>query len=159
MIADATELARWDSLPVEGRAAWAAFLRAHATVVRALDAELAAAHGVPLSSFDALVQLSLSEQGELRMAELADRVVLSRSGLTRLVDRLERERLVERRRCASDARAMYARITPSGRKRLAQVMPAHVDGIRRLFVGRLTAHELRTLAAVLGRLCERGDGS
>jgi DNA-binding MarR family transcriptional regulator len=157
MIARATLLAPWHSLPEEGRAAWATFLRAHAEIVRRLDTELEAAHGLPLTSYDALVQLSLAEGGELRMAELADAVLLSRSGLTRLVDRLEREGLVERRRCTADARATYARLTERGLERLAEAMPTHVDGIRRLVVDRLDAEELRTLAGLLGRLRADAD--
>ena len=147
------QLRAWHSLPEAGRDAWSAFLRAHAEVVRALDAELEAAHGLPLTSFDALVQLSVAEDGELRMSELADAVVLSRSGLTRLVDRLEREGLVERRRGGrGDARSTYARITERGLDRLAEAAPTHLEGVRRLFVDPLDEDELRTVAAALGRL-------
>ncbi|MDP9496424.1 MAG: MarR family transcriptional regulator, partial [Actinomycetota bacterium] len=93
-------------------AAWRTFLRAHAVLVRRLEAELVAEHDLPLASYDVLVQLSEAPQQRLRMTELADRVLLSRSGLTRLVDRLVRDGLVERQACSEDARGMLAVLTP-----------------------------------------------
>ena len=95
-------------------AAWSGFLMGHAQIVRALDAELEREHGLPLSSYDVLIQLSLVPDRRLRMFELADAIVLSRSGLTRLVDRLERAGLVERERGEADPRQMYARLTDRG---------------------------------------------
>ncbi len=95
-------------------AAWRGFLRAHATVVRALEGDLQAEHDLPLASYDVLVQLSEAPDRRLRMTELADRVLLSRSGLTRLADRLEREGLLTREPCPSDARGTLAVLTEAG---------------------------------------------
>src|SRR3954463_8384097 len=91
--------------------AWRGFLRAHATLVRELDEELTERHGLPLSSYDVLVQLDESPDGRLRMSSLADAVLLSRSGLSRLVTRLEKQGLLEREECPSDARGAFAAIT------------------------------------------------
>src|SRR3954463_3420344 len=91
--------------------AWRGFLRVHSTLVKALDAELQEAHGLPLSSYEVLITLRTAPGRRLRMAELADRVILSRSGMTRLVDRLEREGLLERDKCDSDARGFFAVLT------------------------------------------------
>src|SRR5881397_3274392 len=99
--------------------AWAGFLRTHATLVRELDEELTERHGLPLSSYDVLVQLDRAPEGRLRMSHLADAVLLSRSGLTRLVTRLEKQGLLERADCPSDARGAFAAITDAGREKLA----------------------------------------
>jgi DNA-binding MarR family transcriptional regulator len=96
MVVRATHEKEWFKLSPEERAAWSGFIRAHASIVKELDTELQAAHGLPLSSFDVLVQLSLASEGRMQMFELAEAVHRSRSGLTRLVDRLERQGLIER---------------------------------------------------------------
>src|ERR1700712_11330 len=98
--------------------AWRGFLRAHARIIRRLEAELEAEQSVSVASYDVLVQLAEAPGHALRMSELADSVLLSRSGLTRLVDRLEREGLVERRACPDDARGTLAALTPGGMERL-----------------------------------------
>src|SRR3954471_16149368 len=100
--------------------AWRGFLRSYATLVRELDEELTERHGLPLSSYDVLVQLDEAPQGRLRMSSLADAVLLSRSGLSRLVTRLESQALIERAECPSDARGAFAAITEEGRARLAE---------------------------------------
>ena len=89
MVARATHEQEWFKLSPQQRAAWAGFIRTHASIVKELDAELQAAHGLPLSSYDVLVQLSLAPNGWMQMSELAEAVHFSRSGLTRLVDRME----------------------------------------------------------------------
>src|ERR687896_581232 len=96
--------------------AWRGLLRVHAGMTKALDAELTREHRLPLSSYEVLLYLADSENGRLRMSELADAVLLSRSGLTRLVDRLERDGLLQRVRCESDARGLFAGLTPEGRR-------------------------------------------
>lgn len=136
----------------EQLAAWRAFLRAHAHVVRRLEGELLAAGELPLASYDVLVQLTEAPLRRLRMTELADRVLLSRSGLTRLVDRLERQGLVRREPCPDDARGMYAVATDDGVDRLRRASRVHLDGVRRHFVDRFGADELAALDALLGRL-------
>jgi DNA-binding MarR family transcriptional regulator len=134
--ADTPELApalrRWAQLSADQRDAWIGLLRVHARVTKRLDGELQAAHGLPLSSFDVLAQLALAPRGELRMSDLADAVVLSASGLTRLVDRLAAQGLLERRRCSDDTRVVYAHITDAGLALLSEAMPTHLDGVRRV---------------------------
>ena len=129
-------------------AAWSGFLMGHAQIVRALDAELEREHGLPLSSYDVLIQLSLVPDRRLRMFELADAIVLSRSGLTRLVDRLERAGLVERERGEADPRQMYARLTDRGLEVLAAATPTHVAGIKERFLERLSDEQTKQLAAI-----------
>jgi DNA-binding MarR family transcriptional regulator len=127
-------------------------LRAHAQLVRTLDAELAREHDMPLSSYEVLLYLNDSEGGRMRMSELADSVLISRSGLTRLVDRLEREGLLERKRCESDARGLFAEITDEGRRVFADARQTHLDGVRRLFLDRFTRDELSTLGGFWQKL-------
>ncbi len=137
--------------------AWRTFLRAHATVTRRLEAELIAEHDLPLASYDVLVQLSEAPDRRLRMTELADRVLLSRSGLTRLADRLERDGLISRQACPSDARGTLAVLTDAGLARLEQAWPTHRRGVAEHVTGRLTPDEVATLGALLGKLV--GDGA
>ena len=132
--------------------AWRGFLRAHATVVRALEADLQAEHELPLASYDVLVQLSESPDRRLRMTELADRVLLSRSGLTRLADRLEREGLLTREPCPSDARGTLAVLTDAGLDRLREAWPTHLRGVRSQVLDRLTPEEVEQLAVLMGKL-------
>lgn len=135
--------------------AWGGFLRMHARLIAELDRELEDGHGLPLTSYDVLVQLSDAPDRCLRMADLADAVLLSRSGLTRLVDRLEREGLVQRRRCPSDARGTLAVLTQAGLRRLRAAAPTHLEGVRRRFLDELSPAEQRRLADLWTRLTER----
>jgi DNA-binding MarR family transcriptional regulator len=143
-------------LSPEALAVWRTFLRAHAQVTRRLEADLIAAQGLPLASYDVLVQLVEAPDRRLRMTELADRVLLSRSGLTRLVDRLEREGLVRREACQRDARGMYAVLTDRGFDRLRASTGAHLRGVRDYALGRLTDAELCQLGSILGKLVDEG---
>ncbi len=137
--------------------AWRTLLRAHDQVVRKLEAELVAEHDLPLPSYDVLLQLAESEGRRLRMTELADRVLLSRSGLTRLVDRLEREGLVERQSCPNDARGTHAVLTSAGLTRLRAAAPTHLRGIAEHVTSKLSAHEVATLTMLLSRLMTDGQ--
>jgi len=141
----------WAELSPEQRTAWIGFLRAHAAIVRELDAELEREHGLPLSSYDVLVQLAHAG-GAMRMSELAEAVVLSRSGITRLVERLERQGLVERCRVETDSRGVVARITDQGGDTIRTCGPTHIRGIRRRFLERLGEEELRSLAGAWEKL-------
>jgi DNA-binding MarR family transcriptional regulator len=134
------------------QAAWGGFLRTHANLVRELDAELRSAHDLPLGSYDVLTQLGSAPGEEMRMSELADAVLLSRSGLTRLVDRLACEGLIERRECPDDARGLLAALTPAGRNLLKRARATHHAGIRRLFLDRLDPAERARLTSVWERL-------
>lgn len=134
--------------------AWTGFLRAHATVVRELDEELTARHGLPLSSYDVLVQLDGADEGQLRMSHLAEAVLLSRSGLSRLVGRLADQGMIRRVECENDARGAYAAITPFGRERLEEARATHRAGVRERFLGRLGEREQRQLAKAWSRLLD-----
>jgi DNA-binding MarR family transcriptional regulator len=126
--------------------AWRGMLRVHTALVRELDAELDAAHALPLSSYDVLIYLQSAPGKRLRMAELADSVLLSRSGVTRLVDRLEREGLLVRDACESDGRGLFAVLTDKGEELLAKARPTHLAGVRERFLRHFSEEELRTLA-------------
>ncbi|MEA2441558.1 MAG: hypothetical protein QOH76_2982 [Thermoleophilaceae bacterium] len=134
--------------------AWRGFLRTHATLVSGLDEELTERHGLPLSSYDVLVQLDEAPEGRLRMSSLADAVLLSRSGLSRLVTRLEGQGLIERADCPNDARGAFAAITDEGRARLGEARTTHRAGVRSRFLDRLSDREQRQLAKAWSRLLD-----
>ena len=136
-----------ERLTPEELAAWRGFLQAHSELTHQLDAELRAEHDLPLTSYEVLLSLNDSPNGRLRMAELADSVLLSRSGLTRLVDRLEKRGLVSREACPDDARGFFAVITAPGREAFGAARHTHLAGVRRLFLQRLSAAQRRDLAA------------
>lgn len=133
-------------------AAWRAFLKAHATVVDRIDHDLAAEQRLSLSSYDVLIELYEAPDRRLRMHELAQRIVLSRSGLTRLVDRLETEGLLIRDRCGTDRRGAYAVITEQGIAALRKAWPIYAQGISRYFAQWLTQEEAQIFVAALERL-------
>jgi DNA-binding MarR family transcriptional regulator len=135
-------------------AAWRTFLRAHASVTRRLEAELIAEHDLPLASYDVLVQLSEAPERRLRMTELADRILLSRSGLTRLADRLERDGLLTREACPSDARGTLAVLTEAGLDRLRSAWPTHRRGVSEHVTGKLTPDEVVQLGVLLGKIVD-----
>jgi DNA-binding MarR family transcriptional regulator len=127
-------------------------LRAHAALTKALDAELDSAHGVPLSSYEVLMYLADADGGRMRMRDLASSVILSRSGLTRLVDRLEREGLIRRETCPSDARGAYAVLTPAGARKLAVARSTHLAGVHSLFLAHFSDDELDALGEAWERV-------
>jgi len=133
-------------------AAWRGLLRVHASVLKALDAEMETAHGLPLTSYEVLIQLADAPDHRMRMCDLADSVLLSRSGMSRLVDRLERDGLLVRCACSHDARGAFACITEAGLQLLEQARPTHVSGIRRRFLAQFSEDELRLLGAYWDRL-------
>jgi DNA-binding MarR family transcriptional regulator len=131
---------------------WRSFLRAHAVVLRDLERELLGSTGVPLGWYDVLLQLAEAPGRRLRMAELADRVLLSRSGLTRLIDRLQTEGLVRREPSPDDARGTYTVMTSEGFERLRSAAPVHLAGIREHWLDHFSDDELRQLGDLLGRI-------
>jgi DNA-binding MarR family transcriptional regulator len=133
-------------------AAWRGLLAAHSSLIAGLDEELEREHGIPLTSYEVLMYLADAEGGRLRMGELADRLLLSRSGITRLVDRLEREGLVERHRCTDDGRGYFAALTEAGRSKLDAARADHLAGVRRRFLARLEPGELEALSTIWARL-------
>lgn len=138
---------------------WRGLLRVHAALIKELDAELQAAHGLPLSSYEVLLTLRHSPAGEMRMSQIADSVLLSRSGLTRLVDRLERDGLIERRECAADKRGAYAALTETGRERFDEAQRTHLSGVRARFLERLGEEDMRRLTAVWEQLLPGAAGT
>jgi DNA-binding MarR family transcriptional regulator len=129
--------------------AWQGLLHAHHQIVRKLDSELRAEHGLTFGDYDVLLRLARAPERRLRMTELAKRVMISPSGLTRAVDALVREKLIERERSESDARVVFARLTDAGMKQVRTAARTHLRGIREHFTGRLTDAQLRHLASAL----------
>ena len=136
-------------LDTEEMAAWHAFIRAHARVVRLLEAELEAEQGLSLPAYEVLAHLSEAPEHRLRMSDLAAHSVLTPSGLTRVVDRLVREGYVERARCEGDARVVYAVVTDAGIARVEQAYPTHLSGVRRHLVDRLNGAQLAAIRDAL----------
>jgi DNA-binding MarR family transcriptional regulator len=132
--------------------AWRGLLRTHAILVKRLDAELDAEHGLPLTSYEVLLFLADAPERKMRMCDVADSVLLSRSGLTRLIDRLERDGYVERVSCADDARGAYAQLTEAGHVKLAEARGTHLDGIREHFLSHFAEAELELLADAWQRI-------
>jgi DNA-binding MarR family transcriptional regulator len=132
--------------------AWRGMLRAHAALTKALDADLDSAHGLPLSSYEVLLYLADAPEQRLRMRDLAASVILSRSGLTRLADRLEREGLIRRESCSDDARGAYAVLTPAGAEMLAVARTTHLAGVRSLFLQHFSNDELDVLGDAWDRV-------
>ncbi len=138
-------------------AAWRSFLQSHASILRALDGELIAAHGVTARDYEALLYLAQTPDRRLAMSALAERTMLTRSGITRLVDGLVAGGLIERVSCPDDARVSYARLTDDGHEKLSRAGRTHARGIRRLFLSHFGDEEIDELATLLGRLPGAGN--
>src|SRR5437899_12605682 len=134
-----------------GLGAWTSFLRAHATLMRRLDTDLEGKTGLALADFDVLAQLA-EAHGELRMTELADRALISRSGMSRRVARLTDEGLLRRDKAGSDGRGAVVALTEAGIARLAETAPVHARGISKLFVTQLDDQELALLARAVNKV-------
>jgi DNA-binding MarR family transcriptional regulator len=144
-----TDTSRLDGVALDG---WRSYLQSHAAIVRELDAELIAQHGMTTRDYEVLLYLAQSEDRKLPMSALAERTMLTRSGITRLVDGLVDQGWIERISCESDARVSYARITEPGYEKLKAAGCTHVASIERLFLAHFTPAELSQLATFLGRL-------
>jgi DNA-binding MarR family transcriptional regulator len=132
--------------------AFAGLLRAHAATTRRFNAELVAEHGLTLSDYEVLLRLSWAPDQRLRRVDLAQQVLLTPSGITRLLAGLERHGFVERASCESDARVTYAQLTEDGVAKLRAASKTHVNGIRSLFGEHFSGEELESLSDLLGRL-------
>jgi DNA-binding MarR family transcriptional regulator len=132
--------------------AWVAFIRSHAAITRQLSADLLAAHGLTVSDYEVLFHLEQAEDNMMRRVDLAEGVVLTASGITRLLDGLERAGYVEKATCDSDARVSYAKLTEAGRAKLEEASETHLAGIEELFTSRFSEADLATLAELLSRL-------
>jgi DNA-binding MarR family transcriptional regulator len=132
-------------------------LRGHASATRAVSAQLVAEHGLTINDYEALLHLARAEEGRMRRVDLAERLILTASGVTRLLDGLEAGGLVERAACASDRRVTYAVLTEAGRTRLSEASKSHIADVREFFEERYTEKELQQLAHLLGRLPGAGE--
>ncbi len=137
--------------------AWVRFLRAHAALTRELSAELVAEHGLTINDYEVLLHLTRAPEKKLRRVDLADRILLTASGITRLLEGLEQSGFVERVQCDEDRRVVYAKLTPAGSQKLREASRTHVAGIDALFLGRFSEDELATLSTLLARLPSAGD--
>jgi len=144
---------RW--LDADETRAWESFLAAGALVDRRVDQQLKEAAGLSHPQYEILVRLAAAPDGELRMTELADTLLTSKSGLTYQVTQLEKAGLVTRRSCPSDVRGVFAVLTEAGRRRLEQAAPGHVALVRELLIDVLTPGQLAVLADALGEVGRR----
>jgi DNA-binding MarR family transcriptional regulator len=132
--------------------AWRSYLQSHASIVRVLDAELVAEHGMTTRDYEVLLYLAQAPDRRLPMSALAGSTMLTRSGITRLIDGLVAGGLIERVACPNDARVSYAQLTDAGYEQLRSAGCSHVTSIRRLFLKHFSAEELEQLASLLSRL-------
>jgi len=140
-------------------AGWIAFLRSHAAITRELSAQLQREHGLTLNDYEVLLHLSRAEGGALRRIDLARSVLLTASGITRLLEGLECAGYVTKETCESDARVSYAKLTDEGRAKLRDAAETHLRGVDELFLSRYSGSELTALAELLGRLPVTGSDS
>lgn len=136
---------------------WIRLLRGHASVTRAISAQLVAEHGLTINDYEALLHLAKAEDGRMRRVDLAERLILTASGVTRLLDGLEAGGLVERASCASDRRVTYAVLSETGRTKLREASKSHIVDVRTFFEERYSSDELQQLADLLGRLPGAGS--
>ncbi|MHB1502430.1 MAG: MarR family winged helix-turn-helix transcriptional regulator [Acidimicrobiales bacterium] len=136
---------------------WVSLIRATRRLMSTLDAELQAGHGISLGDYELLARLSESDGERLRMSDLAQRLSLSPSGLTRRMDGLVKAGLVERQRFPEDHRSAYAVMTAAGRTCLERAAPDHVASVRRCYVDRFSHDELASLAAAFDTICAACD--
>ncbi len=139
-------------------APWIAFIRAHAAVSRTLAAELEAEQSLSLADYDALVQLTVADDRRLRMNELADRLLLTRSGVSRLVDRLVDDGYVERLACPTDARGAFAVLTEAGLRRLRDASPTHLRGVDEHFLAAIPEGDREVFVRVLEGIVAAAGG-
>jgi DNA-binding MarR family transcriptional regulator len=136
----------------QGLAAWSAFIRGHATLIRSLNAQLVADHGLTINDYEVMLRLSRAPDRRLKRVELAQSVLLTPSGITRLLDGLEAAGWVEKASCESDARVTYAVLTKPGLAKLHAAAGSHLGDIDRVFAAHFDGDELETLASLLSRL-------
>jgi DNA-binding MarR family transcriptional regulator len=135
--------------------AWVGLLRGHAALTRALNADLVTDHGLTLNDYEVLLRLSRAPERKMRRVDLAEQVLLTASGITRLLDGLQASGYVDKAACSSDARVTYAVLTGAGHEKLRSAAEVHVAGIHAMFAERYSDDEMATLAELLSRL----DGS
>ena len=136
--------------------AWVHLLRGQSAATRAINAQLVADHGLTINQFECLLLLARAEERRMRRVDLADQLILTASGVTRLLDGLERDGFVDRANCATDRRVTYAVLTDDGHRKLQEASRTHVADLRTFFEKRYSSEELEQLAALLGRLTADG---
>lgn len=141
----------------EAVSAFIALVRAHAFATRGLSAELLEDHGLTINDFEALLKLARAEDSQLRRVDLARELLLTPSGITRLLEGLERAGYVERRNCQADARVAYAALTPEGRKKLKEASRTHVAQVQAFFAARFSEEEMKALGGLLERIAGEVD--
>jgi DNA-binding MarR family transcriptional regulator len=146
---DTITFSRLDGAELE---AWRGYLQSHASILRLLDAELIAEHGLTARDYEVLLYLAQAEERKLPMSAIAESTMLTRSGITRLVDGLVECGLIERVSCSKDARVSYAQLTDAGYEKLREAGQTHIAGIRRLFLEHFSGDEIDQLASLLSRL-------
>ena len=145
--------------PTRQLESWISFLRSHSAITRGLSAQLQREHGLTLNDYEVLLVLSHAEGGKMRRVDLAETILLTASGITRLLEGLERAGYVCKETCPSDARVSYAKLTDDGSQKLSEAAVTHLRGIDELFLGRYSGSELATLAELLSRLPVTGVSS
>jgi DNA-binding MarR family transcriptional regulator len=141
-------------MELEGPAleAWRNYIQSHASILRKLDADLLHEHDLTTRDYEVLLYLAQAEDVRLPMSAIAERTMLTRSGITRLIDGLVARGLIERIACPRDARVSYAKLTEAGHRKLRDAGATHVAGIRHLFLEHFSAEEIELLSELLGRL-------
>ena len=152
-------MATAEATPTTNLTSWVTFLRAHAAITREMSVQLQRVHGLTLHDYEVLLHLSRAEGCMMRRVDLAQSVLLTASGITRLLEGLERGGLVEKATCDSDARVSYAKLTTAGRTTLRAAAETHRRHVDELFLGRYSGSELETLAQLLSRLPLAGEPS
>jgi DNA-binding MarR family transcriptional regulator len=157
-VAGVSEFGDTPSLDGDALEAWRSYLQSHATILRLLDAELVAEHGITTRDYEVLLYLAQAPDRKLPMSALAESTMLTRSGITRLVDGLVAGGFIERAACPNDARVSYAQLTDDGLTKLRNAGCTHVRSIGRLFLEHFSPEETGQLASLLGRLPGAGRG-
>ena len=141
--------------------AWRSYIQSHASILRQLDAELVAEHGMTTRDYEVMLYLAQAPERRLAMSALSERTMLTRSGITRLVDGLVASGSIKRVSCSEDARISYASLTDAGYERLRQAGCTHIASIRRLFLAHFSVPEIEQLSSLLARLpgARMGEGS
>ncbi len=150
---------RTDRIVEDQLNAWASLIQAHSVLVGRLERDLLDQRSLPLSWYEVLLHLSRAPEGAMRMQDLSEAVLLSKSGVTRLIDRMEEARLVSRRSCAADRRGTYATITEAGAEAFRLATPIHLKGIQEHFGRHLSVDESRQLRTLLRKILEGNDES
>ena len=138
-------------------AAWVALLRAHARLTRELNASLLSRHGLTVNDYEVLLLLARAPQRRLRRVDLSESLLLTASGITRLLEGLERLGYVAKAGCPSDGRVVYAELTDDGLERLREASGAHLADLETQFRPRFSSDELGLLSRLLGRLCDASE--